>query len=112
MKLITAVTNPATFDAIKEALALFGVRGMTVGQVYRAGRRTGRPQIYRGRQFSTDLQPSLRIELIVPNDEVPDLIHVIRRILYASDREDGAAWTSPIDLVVRVRTSEHGADAV
>jgi nitrogen regulatory protein P-II 1 len=112
VKLITAVTDPATFDVIKDALALFGVRGMTVGQVYRASRRTSHTQIYRGRQFSTDLQPSLRIELVVPNDEVLDLIHVIQTILSTADREDSAAWSSPIDLVVRVRTSEHGIDAL
>lgn len=112
MKLITAVTRPATFEAIKEALALFGIRGMTVGQVIRVNPDGGQVQIYRGLKYSSDMQPSLRIELLVPNDEVADLMRVLSKILATSDPAGGHLWNTPVDLAVRVRTREYGLDAL
>jgi nitrogen regulatory protein P-II 1 len=111
VKLITAVVRPPVFEAIKEALALFGVRGMTVGQVHRISRETGHTQVYRGQRFPIDAQPSIRIDLLVPDDELSDLTRVIGKIM-ANDESDGNVWTSQIDLVVRVRTREHGLDAL
>ena len=112
MKLITAVIRPAAFDALKDALALFGVRGMTVGQVYRTTRRTAHVEIYRGQRFTTDVEPCLRVDLLAPNDEAPDLVRVIAKISESADPEDGRVWITEVDLVVRVRTDERGLDAV
>lgn len=112
MRLITAVTRPATFEAIKEALALFGVHGMTVGQVIRVNPNGGQVQIYRGLKYCNDMQASLRIELLVPNDEVSDLMRVVTKIMATSDPEGGCLWNTPVDLAVRVRTGEYGLDAL
>jgi nitrogen regulatory protein P-II 1 len=112
VQLITAVTRPGAFEAIKEALALFGVRGMTVTQVARAGSRGAHVQIYRGLTYTIDTEPSLKIELIVPNDEAPDLMHVISKIISTSDPDDGVLWNSPVDILARVRTGEYGLDAL
>lgn len=111
MKLITAVVRPPVFEAIKEALALFGVRGMTVGQVHRISRESSHIEVYRGRRFPIDAQPSIRIDLLVPDEELSDLTRVIGKIM-ATDESDGNVWTSQIDLVVRVRTGEYGLDAL
>ncbi|MBV9313295.1 MAG: P-II family nitrogen regulator [Pseudonocardia sp.] len=112
MKLITAVTQPGTFEAMKAALSLFGVRGMTVSQVVRATGRTPPVQIYRGLKFAVDLQPSLRIELLAPDNEVPDLVQIINKIISTSEPDDGTVWITPVDLVVRVRTRQYGVDAL
>jgi nitrogen regulatory protein P-II 1 len=111
MKLISAVVRPPVFEAIKEALALFGVRGMTVEQVHQISPDTAHIQIYRGQRFAIDAQPSVKIDLLVAEAELLDLTRVIRKIM-TSDGSDGSLWTSPIDLVVRVRTREHGLDAL
>jgi nitrogen regulatory protein P-II 1 len=112
VKLITVVLRPALFDPLKEALALFGVRGMTVAQVYRAGDSAGRVEMYRGQRFSSDLEPSLRIELLAENDEAPDLVRVISRIVATSSPAVSRVWITEVNLVVRVRTGEYGADAI
>jgi nitrogen regulatory protein P-II 1 len=112
VKLITVVLRPALFDPLKQALALFGVRGMTIAQVYRGGDSAGRVEMYRGQRFSTDLEPCLRIELLAENDETPDLVHVISRIVSASGTAQGRVWITEVNLVVRVRTGEYGADAI
>lgn len=111
MRLITVVVRPSLFDIIKDALALFGVRGMTVEQVHRVGDNTGHVQIYRGQRFTMTAQPYVKIDLLVPEPELSDLTRVIDKIL-SSHGSDGAMWTSRVDLVVRVRTSEHGLDAL
>jgi len=111
VRLITVVVRPPLFDPIKDALALFGVRGMTVEHVHRVGHHSGNIQIYRGQRFTMDAQPCVKIDLLVPEVELSDLTRVISKIL-SSDGSDGAVWTSRIDLVVRVRTNEHGLDAL
>lgn len=111
MKLITAVVRPAKFDAIKDALALFGVRGMTVEHVFQIYDGGGPVQIYRGQQFVPSSQPRIKIDLVVPDSELTDLTRVIGKIIGAESTQE-AVWTSTIDLVVRVRTNEHGHDAI
>ncbi|HEX3782213.1 MAG TPA: P-II family nitrogen regulator [Pseudonocardiaceae bacterium] len=113
MKLITAVLRPATFDTVKNALAVFGVRGLTVGYVYGAPSRTPqRIQVYRGQRIEMDLDPLVRIDLLTPDDEAADLVHVI--ITAAGDGADlaGRIWLTPVDLLVRIRTGEYGTDAL
>jgi len=112
VQLITAVTRPATFESIKEALALFGVRGMTVSQVARPSSGSAHIHVYRGLKYTIDTEPSLKIELIASNGEVPDLMHVISKILSVSDPDDGVLWSSSVDILARVRTGEYGLDAL
>jgi nitrogen regulatory protein P-II 1 len=112
VQLITVVTRPGTFETIKEALALFGVRGMTVTEVNQVSRRVRPVQVYRGVKFTSDMAPGLRIDLVVPNDEVPDVVHVINKILSTSDPDDAILWHSPVEILARVRTGEYGLDAL
>ncbi|HWE92163.1 MAG TPA: P-II family nitrogen regulator [Pseudonocardiaceae bacterium] len=112
MKLITAVIRPATLEAIKEALAVFGVRGLTVGQSLWADPDVNHVQIYRGRQIVTNLDPRLRMELLVPDEEVADLVRVIARVAFTAEIGDPLLWISQVDQVIRVRTGERGLDAL
>jgi nitrogen regulatory protein P-II 1 len=113
VKLITAVLRPATFDAVKDALTVFGVRGLTVSAVYGAPPRAPlRVQVYRGQQMTRDLDPMVCIELLTPNDEAADLIHVLVRAAGTAEDLTGRIWLTPVDLVVRIRTREYGLDAL
>jgi nitrogen regulatory protein P-II 1 len=92
VKLITAVVRPVLFDQLKEALALFGVRSMTVTQAFFARDGEAKVESYRGRPISRDFEPSLRIELLVENGEVVDLARVIGRIVAPYSSAEGHVW--------------------
>jgi nitrogen regulatory protein PII len=109
VNLITAVVPPPVFEAITEALTLFGVRGMMVGEVHLSTRETGRIEIYRGRRFAIDAQPSVKIDFLVPDDELADLTRVISNII-GNDGRGGSVWTTDINLIVRACSGEHGLD--
>jgi nitrogen regulatory protein P-II 1 len=111
VKLITVVLRPAQFETLKQALTLFGVRGMTVCQVYRSTDRPARVEMYRGQRFASELEPSLRVDLLTSDDEAPDLVHVIDRVV-ADDSPTDRAWITHVDWAVRVRTGEYGLDAL
>jgi nitrogen regulatory protein P-II 1 len=113
VKVITVVLRPAAFDALKDALARFGVRGMTVAQVYLVTKAAPkRVEMYRGQRFASDFEPSLRVDLLAPDDEVADLVHVIDRVVGDDGGSAAYRWTTPVDWVVRVRTGEYGLDAL
>jgi len=105
---VTALVSRSSFERIRETLALFGVRGMTVAQVQRLTDDARHVQIYRGQHFTVDGVPSIRIDLLVADGELSDVTRVISKLI----SQDGAVWTSPVDLVVRVRTGERGIDAL
>ena len=113
MKLITAVLRPAAFESVRNALAAFGVRGLTVGTVYGApARDEQRIQVYRGQQMKADLDPMVRVDLLSPDDEVADLVHVLTTAAGPDAALTDRIWLTPVDLVVRIRTSEYGIDAL
>jgi nitrogen regulatory protein PII len=112
MKLITGVIQPAALDTVKEALALFGVRGMTITPTYRSSNRPHQAQFYRGRHFTSTLEPSLKLELVVPDEEAPDLLRVIEKIVTSLSPGEDHIFTSRVELLVRVRTGERGHDAL
>jgi len=113
VKLISVVLRPAQFEVLKEALALFGVRGMTVSQTYLATRKAERVELYRGQRFASDLEPSLRVDLLASDDEAPDLVHVIDTVVVGrGNSATGHYWITPVEWVVRVRTGEYGLDAL
>ena len=113
MKLITAVFQPATLQEAKDALTTFGVRGLTVSEVFAHTEGPTLIEVYRGRRLAAELRPSIRVDLLAADDEVPDLVHIIRQVAStATVSGDGWIWVTPVDLLLRVRTGERGVDAV
>ena len=112
MKLITAVIKPHKLDEVKAALEAFGVQGMTVSEASGYGRQRGHTEVYRGAEYTVDLVPKVRVEIIVDDPDVSDVVDVVVKSAQTGRIGDGKVWTTPIDDVVRVRTGEHGADAV
>jgi nitrogen regulatory protein P-II 1 len=112
VKLITAVIKPHKLDEVKAALESFGVQGMTVSEASGYGRQRGHTEVYRGAEYTVDLVPKVRVEIIVDDTDVVDVVDVVVKSAQTGRIGDGKVWTTPIEDVVRVRTGEHGADAI
>jgi nitrogen regulatory protein P-II 1 len=112
VKLITAVIKPHKLDEVKAALESFGVQGMTVSEASGYGRQRGHTEVYRGAEYTVDLVPKVRIEILVDDTDVADVTDVVVKSAQTGRIGDGKVWTTPIEDVVRVRTGEHGADAI
>ena len=112
MKLITAVVKPYKLDEVKTALQAFGVHGLTVNEASGYGRQRGHTEVYRGAEYTVDLVPKVRIELLAEDHDVEDLLNVIAKAAQTGKIGDGKIWVTPIETVVRVRTGERGAEAL
>jgi nitrogen regulatory protein P-II 1 len=112
MKLITAVVKPYKLDEVKTALQAFGVHGLTVAEASGYGRQRGHTEVYRGAEYTVDLVPKVRIELLAEDHDIEDLLNVIAKAAQTGKIGDGKIWVTPVETVVRVRTGERGADAL
>jgi nitrogen regulatory protein P-II 1 len=112
MKLITAVVKPYKLDEVKTALQAFGVHGLTVAEASGYGRQRGHTEVYRGAEYTVDLVPKVRIELLAEDHDVEDLLSVIATAAQTGKIGDGKVWVTPVETVVRVRTGERGAEAL
>ncbi|HMG28814.1 MAG TPA: P-II family nitrogen regulator [Jiangellaceae bacterium] len=112
MKLVTAVIKPFKLDDVRSALETFGVQGMTVGEASGYGRQKGHTEVYRGAEYTVDLVPKLRLEVLVDDSDATDVVDVIAKSAQTGKIGDGKVWVTPVDAVVRVRTGETGAEAL
>jgi nitrogen regulatory protein P-II 1 len=112
MKLITAVLKPFKLDEVKEALKAVGIKGMTVSEVSGFGRQGGHAEVYRGAEYTVDLVPKVRLEILVDDKDVASIVDVIVKAASTGSIGDGKVWTTPVEQVVRVRTEERGPDAI
>ena len=112
MKLITAVIKPFKLDEVRSALETFGVHGMTVTDASGYGRQKGHTEVYRGAEYTVDLVPKTRLEILVDDTDVDDVVDVVVKAAQTGKIGDGTVWVTSVDAVVRVRTGEVGADAL
>ena len=112
MKLVTAVIKPFKLDEVRAALLAFGVNGMTVSESSGYGRQRGHTEVYRGAEYTVELLPKVRLEILVDAEDADDVIDVIVRAARTGKIGDGKVWATSVDSVVRVRTGERGPDAV
>jgi nitrogen regulatory protein P-II 1 len=112
MRLVTAVIKPHKLDDVKSALEAFGVQGLTVSEASGYGRQRGHTEVYRGAEYTVDLVPKVRVEVLVDDIDAPDVVEVVVKAAATGRIGDGKVWTVPVDDVVRVRTGEHGLDAL
>lgn len=112
MKLITAIIKPFKLDDVKSALQAFGITGMTVSEASGFGRQRGHTEVYRGAEYTVDLVPKVRLEVLVDSSEAEKVIDVIVKAASTGSIGDGKVWSSPVDNIVRVRTGERGIDAI
>ena len=111
-KLVTGIIQPHRLDDVKSALEAAGVRGMTVSEASGYGRQRGHTEVYRGAEYTVDLVPKVRIEVLVEDIDAHLITQVIIKAAQTGKIGDGKVWTVPVDDVARVRTGEHGTDAL
>jgi nitrogen regulatory protein P-II 1 len=112
MKLVTAVIKPHKLDEVKAALEAFGVQGLTVSEASGYGRQKGHTEVYRGAEYTVDLVPKVRVEILVDDADAADVAEVVVKAAQTGRIGDGKVWTIPVEDVVRVRTGERGVDAL
>ena len=112
MKEIIAIIRPEKLEKVKMALEEIGCHGMTVTEVKGRGRQLGVTESYRGSDYRIDLLPKTRLEIIVNDGELDEVIDTIVKTAQTGDIGDGKIFISPVDDVVRIRTGEKGQKAV
>ncbi len=112
MKLVVAVIKPFKVDDVKTSLKSLGVDGMTVTEALGFGRQRGHTEVYRGAEYEVSFAPKMRIEVLVNDDRVDEVVTALVDSAHTGTIGDGKVWVLPVETVVRVRTGERGADAV
>jgi nitrogen regulatory protein P-II 1 len=112
MKLITAIVKPFKVGDVRDALSGLGVRGLTVSDVQGYGRQGGHTEVYRGAEYKIDFVPKIRMEVLVADAAAAGVIEAIVTAAQTGKIGDGKVWVQNIEDVVRVRTGEHGVDAI
>jgi nitrogen regulatory protein P-II 1 len=112
MKKIEAIIKPFKLDEVKDALAKAGVQGLTVSEVKGFGRQKGHTELYRGAEYVVDFLPKVKIELLLEDAKVAQVVEVLKDAARTGRIGDGKIFVLPIDDVVRIRTGERGNDAI
>jgi nitrogen regulatory protein P-II 1 len=112
MKLVTAIIKPFKLDDVKAALETLGVQGLTLSEVNGFGRQKGHTEVYRGAEYTVDLVPKVKVEVLIDDRDALDIVAAIVEAARTGKIGDGKVWVTPVDLVVRVRTGERDADAL
>jgi nitrogen regulatory protein P-II 1 len=112
MKKIEAIVKPFKLDDVKDALTKIGVQGMTLSEVRGFGRQKGHAEFYRGTEYKVDFIPKSKIELIVPDEIVSQVIETIERAAKTGKIGDGKIFLLPVEEVIRIRTGERGKNAI
>jgi nitrogen regulatory protein P-II 1 len=112
MKLILAMIKPFKIDEVKDALAAIGVPGMSVTEIKGYGRTHGKSEVYRGSAYQVDFVPKLRIEAVVPDNLVHEVLNALEKSAKTGKIGDGKVFVIPVEEAMRVRTGERGDSAL
>ncbi|SIT11553.1 P-II family nitrogen regulator [Paracoccus saliphilus] len=112
MKKIEAIIKPFKLDDVKEALQEVGVQGLSVTEVKGFGRQKGHTELYRGAEYVVDFLPKVKIEMVLPDDQVESAIDAIVDAARTEKIGDGKIFVLPVEQAIRIRTGETGDDAV
>lgn len=112
MKKLECIIRPAKLEDVKEALGEAGVKGMTVTNVIGCGLQQGKTEVYRGNTYTINLLPKVKIEIVIPDDSVDQIIEVIVKTAKTGDIGDGKIFVYDMLNAVRIRTGESGEKAV
>ena len=112
MKLIKAIIKPFKLDAVKDALTEAGVTGLTLNEVKGMGRQKGHTELYRGAEYTVDLLPKVKLEVVVADELVGRVIEAIMTAARTGSVGDGKIFVLPVEEAIRVRTGERGETAV
>jgi nitrogen regulatory protein P-II 1 len=112
MKKVEAIIKPHRIDEVKDRLREVGVSGMTITDVKGFGRTGGKREVYRGSSYVVDFVPKVRVEILVTDEMVGDVVGALLAAARTGKIGDGKIFITPVDEVIRIRTSERGNDAL
>lgn len=112
MKVISVAVKPFRLERLKEALAAHGVAGITVTETAGYGRQGGHVEVYRGAEYRVELIPKLKVDVLVDDENVDEVVSAITAALRTGKTGDGKVWVSPVADAMRIRTGERGSDAL
>ncbi|MBO0797462.1 MAG: P-II family nitrogen regulator [Blastocatellia bacterium] len=112
MKKIEAIIRPHLLESVKDALQTLGVQGMTISEVKGFGRQKGHTEVYRGSEYKVEFVPKVKIEVVVDDELIDGAIDAIIKTACTGKFGDGKIFVVPIEEAVRIRTGEHGVNAV
>lgn len=112
MTKIECILRPGKLENVKDALNEYGIHGMTVTQVIGCGLQKGRTEVYRGTEYSINLLPKIKLEMVIPDKSVGEVIKIISDTARTGEIGDGKIFTYRIDNAIRIRTGETGDEAI
>ena len=112
MKKIEAIIKPFKLDEVKESLQEVGVQGLSVIEAKGFGRQKGHTELYRGAEYVVDFLPKIKIEVVIPDDQIEIVIDAIIAAARTDKIGDGKIFVSNIEQAIRIRTGEDGVDAL
>jgi nitrogen regulatory protein P-II 1 len=112
MMKVEAVIQPSRFESVKEALREVGVEGMTITEVRGHGRQKGHTEVYRGREYTVDLLPKIKVELVVPERLVDTVVNTILKSAKTGKIGDGKIFLTRVEEAIRIRNEERGENAL
>lgn len=112
MKLVTAIIQPHRLDEVRTALEGVGVKGVTVSEASGYGRQKGHTEVYRGAEYTVDLLPKIRIEVVADDADAKAVTEAIVGAAQTGEIGDGKIWIVKVEDMVRVRTGERGSKAI
>ena len=112
MKKVEAIIKPFKLDEVKEALQEIGIQGLSVLEAKGFGRQKGHTELYRGAEYVVDFLPKVKIELVIPDDQLDSTIEAIISAAKTGKIGDGKIFVSTVEQAIRIRTSEEGPDAL
>ena len=112
MKKVEAIIKPFKLNEVKDALHEIGVAGMNVSEVKGFGRQKGHTEIYRGSEYTVDFLPKVKLEIVVADPMVTQVVDAIVKSAKTGKIGDGKVFVSSVEEVVRIRTDERGEKAV
>lgn len=112
MKKVEAIIKPFKLDDVKEALQDVGVQGLSVTEIKGFGRQKGHTELYRGAEYVVDFLPKVKIEMVLPDDQVEAAVEAIVSAARTEKIGDGKIFVSPVEQAIRIRTGEIGDEAL
>jgi nitrogen regulatory protein P-II 1 len=112
MKKIEAIIQPFKLEEVKEALKTIGVDGMTITEVRGHGRQKGHKEVYRGQEYTVDLLPKVKVELVVSASRADEIVATIAKAARSGKIGDGKIFVLPVEDAIRIRNDDHGEAAL
>ncbi|MGD0839831.1 MAG: P-II family nitrogen regulator [Candidatus Acidiferrales bacterium] len=112
MKKIEAIIQPSKLDSVKEALIAIGVEGMTASEVRGHGRQKGHREVYRGREYNVDLLPKVKLEIVIADARVDEVVRTLSAAARTGRIGDGKIFVSNLEEVIRIRNDDRGEAAL